>query len=199
MTADAIKQVAHLWTDQYVELGGMKENRLCSDIRKQRCGRWAVPTRIRMDRSGLMSGCRFCRPGSAPNAKGISRLQRKNSPALRLSRSGTRKKERIVLENDAFIVLVPFWAVWPYEVMVLPKHHHACLASLSDNERYDLADALKRIGTRYDTLFHTSSPYSMGIHQKPTDESDYPEWHFHFHFCPPLLRSATSAEVHGRL
>jgi UDPglucose--hexose-1-phosphate uridylyltransferase len=101
------------------------------------------------------------------------------------------KKERIVLENGSFTVLVPFWAVWPYEVLVLPNNHHTSLLSLSDSERNDLADALKRIGTRYDNLFFTSFPYSMGIHQKPTDGNDYPEWHFHFHFYPPLLRSAT--------
>jgi UDPglucose--hexose-1-phosphate uridylyltransferase len=86
---------------------------------------------------------------------------------------------------------VPFWAVWPYEVMVLPKKHHASLVTLSNVERLDLADALKRTGTRYDNLFLTTFPYSMGIHQKPTDGIDHPEWHFHFHFYPPLLRSAT--------
>ena len=102
-----------------------------------------------------------------------------------------KKGERIVLQNGSFVVLVPFWAVWPYEVMVLPKRHHGSLLTLSDTQRDDLADALKRIGTRYDNLFTASFPYSMGIHQQPTDGEEHPEWHFHFHFYPPLLRSAT--------
>jgi UDPglucose--hexose-1-phosphate uridylyltransferase len=86
---------------------------------------------------------------------------------------------------------VPFWAVWPYELMVLPKMHCTALSVLSESERIDLADVLKRVTTRYDNLFRCSFPYSMGIHQKPTDGKEHPEWHFHFHFFPPLLRSAT--------
>lgn len=101
------------------------------------------------------------------------------------------KKERIVFENDSFVVLVPFWAVWPYETMLLPKTHLTNIADMTDAFRLDLADALKRLSTRYDNLFNTSFPYSMGIHQKPTDGKEHAEWHFHLHFYPVLLRSAT--------
>lgn len=106
--------------------------------------------------------------------------------ALELSR-----KERIVLENDTFAALVPFWAVWPYEVLLLPKVHYGSIVEMDDKARNDFADALKRITTRYDNLFLMSFPYSMGIHQKPTDGEDHGEWHLHLHFYPPLLRSAT--------
>ncbi|HUX20472.1 MAG TPA: UDP-glucose--hexose-1-phosphate uridylyltransferase [Spirochaetia bacterium] len=99
--------------------------------------------------------------------------------------------ERVVLENDSFAVLVPFWAVWPFEVMVLPKTHHSSIEGLSMKERDDLALALRSIGIRYDNLFETSFPYSMGIHQRPTDGKAHEEWHLHLHYFPPLLRSAT--------
>lgn len=101
------------------------------------------------------------------------------------------KRIRIVFENETFIVLVPFWAVWPYEVMVLPKKHFSAIIELNESEKFDLADCLKRTGIRYDNLFSTSFPYSMGIHQKPTDGLEHDEWHFHLHYYPPLLRSAT--------
>jgi UDPglucose--hexose-1-phosphate uridylyltransferase len=98
--------------------------------------------------------------------------------------------ERIVFENDGFIVLVPFWAVWPFETLLLPRRHAGTLPDLSGMERECFADALRRIACRYDNLFETSFPYSAGIHQSPTDEP-HPEWHLHMHFYPPLLRSAS--------
>lgn len=101
------------------------------------------------------------------------------------------KNERIVFENDSFVALVPFWAVWPYETMILPKRQMRHIGEMDEKESADLADALKRMGTRFDNLFKTSFPYSMGIHQAPTDGEDHGEWHFHIHYYPPLLRSAT--------
>lgn len=102
-----------------------------------------------------------------------------------------KKQDRIVFQNDSFAVLVPFWAVWPYELMVLPKRHLNSLEAMTDSEKADLAQAIRLLGIRYDNLFLTNFPYSMGIHQQPTDGKDHPEWHFHFHYMPPLLRSAT--------
>ena len=101
------------------------------------------------------------------------------------------KSERLVFENDHFTVLVPFWAVWPFEVMILSKQHRLSIDEFSDEERSAFADALRRLTTRYDNLFQTPFPYSMGFHQKPTDGEEYPFVHFHAHFYPPLLRSAT--------
>jgi UDPglucose--hexose-1-phosphate uridylyltransferase len=102
-----------------------------------------------------------------------------------------QRKERVVCQNDAFVVLVPFWAVWPFETLVLSKRHFAAISDLSDSESDLLGDILRRITTRYDDLFQTSFPYSMGFHQRPTDENPHAEWHFHAHYFPPLLRSAT--------
>lgn len=101
------------------------------------------------------------------------------------------KNERLILENESFAVVVPFWATWPYETMVLPKKHIQSLSEMKDEDMRNLADILKRLTARYDKIFSTSFPYSMGIHQKPTDGSDHPEWQFHMHFYPPLLRSST--------
>jgi UDPglucose--hexose-1-phosphate uridylyltransferase len=100
-------------------------------------------------------------------------------------------EQRIVVENDHFTALVPFWAVWPFEVILLANRHLASLTDLEANEAASLADILKRLTTRYDNLFEISFPYSMGFHPSPSDGKDHPEWHFHAHYYPPLLRSAT--------
>lgn len=98
---------------------------------------------------------------------------------------------RIVCENPHFVALVPFWAVWPFETLVLSRRHVGALPDLGAEERAGLADILKDLTTRYDRLFQVSFPYSMGFHQRPTDGQTHPEWHLHAHFYPPLLRSAT--------
>ena len=98
---------------------------------------------------------------------------------------------RIVLENEGFVGLVPFWANWPFETMLLSKRHVPSLAHLQEAERDALAITLKQLTTRYDNLFQVSFPYSMGFHQQPTDGQAHPAWHLHAHFYPPLLRSAT--------
>ena len=99
--------------------------------------------------------------------------------------------ERVVFENEHFAAIVPFWAVWPFEILLVPRRHLGALPEFTSDERDGLADALKRLTTRYDNLFQTSFPYTMGFHQTPTDGGQHPEWHFHAHFYPPLLRSAT--------
>ena len=100
-------------------------------------------------------------------------------------------RERVVEENDSFLAVAPFWAVWPFETMVISKRHLTAMDGLDGSERDGLADILKRTTARYDRLFKVSFPYSMGFHQRPTDGEEHPEWHFHAHFYPPLLRSAT--------
>lgn len=99
--------------------------------------------------------------------------------------------ERVIFENEHFVCLVPFWAIWPFETMILPKRHVRWIVELTDAERDALADALKRITTRYDNLFEVSFPYTMGVHQAPYDGEPHDEWQMHLHFYPPLLRSAT--------
>jgi len=98
---------------------------------------------------------------------------------------------RIVFENQHFTALVPWWAVWPFEVLLLSRRHLGAMPQLTADERDGLADALKRLTTRFDNLFETSFPYTMGFHQSPTTKGSHEEWHFHAHFYPPLLRSAT--------
>ncbi len=97
--------------------------------------------------------------------------------------------ERIVVKNAHFIALVPYWAVWPYETMIVPIKHHQHIGQLNKEEQLAFAEILKELTIKYDNLFETSFPYSSGIHQSPTD-GEHPEWHFHMSFYPPLLRSA---------
>lgn len=98
---------------------------------------------------------------------------------------------RVVEENEHFLVVVPFWAVWPFETLVLPKAHRATVGELSAPERDGFALALKTLNARYDALFRVTFPYTMGLHQPPTDGSVAHGFHLHAHFYPPLLRSAT--------
>lgn len=98
--------------------------------------------------------------------------------------------ERTVCENEYFVALVPFWATWPFEMLLLSKAHVPDLV-LSGTVRDALADIMKRLTARYDNLFQVSFPYSMGFHQRPTDGLDHQEWHLHAHYYPPLLRSAS--------
>ncbi|WP_224999400.1 UDP-glucose--hexose-1-phosphate uridylyltransferase [Cesiribacter sp. SM1] len=102
-----------------------------------------------------------------------------------------QKGERILFENEHFVALVPFWAVWPFEAMIVAKRPVPSVDKLTEEEMLGLADAYKQLTIRYDNLFEISFPYSAGLHQAPTDGAEHPEWHLHMVFYPPLLRSAT--------
>jgi UDPglucose--hexose-1-phosphate uridylyltransferase len=106
---------------------------------------------------------------------------------LTLERSG----ERIVAANSGFVAMVPFWAVWPFETLVIANRHVSNLGELRPDECAELADILKQVATRYDNLFESPCPYSMGFHQCPSDGKAHQAWHLHAHFLPPVLRSAT--------
>jgi UDPglucose--hexose-1-phosphate uridylyltransferase len=99
--------------------------------------------------------------------------------------------ERLVCETEHFLAVVPFWAVWPFEVLLVSKPHATSLDEFSDTQRTDLARILEQLTCGYDKLFAVPFPYSMGFHQRPTDGEAHREWHFHAHFFPPLLRSAS--------
>lgn len=189
MTQEQVVRVVNLWIEQFQELDGREdigyvqifENRGavmgCSNPHPH--GQiWAsrtMPTIVAQEQKRQLayhenkSQCLLCRYLERELAYG----------------------KRIVLENESFVVLVPFWAVWPYEVMVLPRKHMAGIDQMTPQCREDCADILRRLGIRFDNLFQTSFPYSMGIHQRPVDGRKHPEWHFHFHYYPPLLRSAS--------
>lgn len=103
------------------------------------------------------------------------------------------KKERVVFENTSFLVLCPWWGVWPFETMIVSKKHRRALVDLGDAERQQLAETIAEITRRYDNLFETHFPYSMGLHQAPLEgsEEEIEASHLHLHFYPPLLRSAS--------
>jgi UDPglucose--hexose-1-phosphate uridylyltransferase len=101
------------------------------------------------------------------------------------------ENQRIICSDDSFIAVVPFWAVWPFEVLLCSRRHLGTFPELNDSEITQLSSILKQIVSTYDRVFDVPFPYSMGFHQTPIDGSSHPEWHFHAHFYPPLLRSAT--------
>ena len=101
------------------------------------------------------------------------------------------KQERIIFENDSFVILVPFWAIWPFETMLVPKRVQKDILEMTETESNLFSEAISVITKAYDKLFNTSFPYSSGIHQSPTNGEDNHHWHWHMSFYPPLLRSAT--------
>ncbi|KAF3066308.1 Galactose-1-phosphate uridylyltransferase [Trichoderma lentiforme] len=103
------------------------------------------------------------------------------------------KGERVLWQNASFVVVCPWWAVWPFEVLILPKRHIRALVDFTADERLQLAEAIQEVTRRYDNLFETHFPYSSGIHQAPLDGTpeEIENAYFHMHFYPPLLRSAT--------
>jgi UDPglucose--hexose-1-phosphate uridylyltransferase len=102
-----------------------------------------------------------------------------------------KQKERLIAVNDHFTALIPFWAIWPFETLIIAHRQSEYLRDLSPDEVRSLADIFKQVTIRYDNLFEISFPYSMGFHQAPFDGEAHPEWTLHTHFYPPLLRSAT--------
>lgn len=189
MKPEKVERVITLWQDEYAALGGR------DDI-----GYVQI-----FENRGAVMGCSNPHPHgqiwatrSVPSIPAAETRSQKGWAESRgscllcdyLERERT-DGERIVFENNSFTVLVPFWAVWPYEVMVLPRRHMGSILELTGQEKAQLADALVRLGVRYDNLFKTSFPYSMGLHQQPSDGEAHPEWHWHMHYYPPLLRSAT--------
>lgn len=201
MEKSDVEQVVRVWIDRYKELGSMAE----------------VSYVQIFENRGAVMGCSNPHPhGQIWATERVPDLPAREDRAQRARKAKTgscllcdyvalelKKGERVIFQNDSFVALVPFWAVWPFEAMILPKRHIASIDSFTAKEIGDFADALKRMGTRYDNLFETSFPYSMGFHQKPTKPASgaadpaadlrqqAEAWHFHVHYYPPLLRSAT--------
>jgi len=185
----AVEAVIAAWTEQTVELGRREGIRYVQVF----------------ENKGAMMGCANPHPHSQIWATGCI----PNEPARELASQADYLRERgscllcdylaaeqkdssrVVCANEHFTALVPFWAIWPFEILLLAHRHAASLADLEPGERAALADVIRRLTARYDNLFEISFPYSMGFHQAPTDGGDYPGQHLHAHFYPPLLRSAT--------
>ncbi|KAJ8953223.1 hypothetical protein NQ314_007388 [Rhamnusium bicolor] len=105
-----------------------------------------------------------------------------------------KKRERIVFENEEWLVVIPYWAIWPFETMVLPKRQIERFTDVDDSQKLALANTLRIVVAKYDNLFKCNFPYSMGWHGAPTAEKlkeSQPHWTFHGIYLPPLLRSAT--------
>jgi UDPglucose--hexose-1-phosphate uridylyltransferase len=185
MPLAAIRGVVDVWADQVEELG--------------RAYRWVQI----FENKGDVMGCSNPHPHGQiwasdfiPNEPAKEDRQqlaywKANASPLLIDYLDTevRQAERIVVENQHWVALVPYWATWPYETLLLPRRHVSRLTDLDGSERDALAEILKRMLTRYDNLFQTSFPYSMGWHGAPRGAPSY--WQLHAHFFPPLLRSAT--------
>jgi UDPglucose--hexose-1-phosphate uridylyltransferase len=188
MTREEIRPVVDAWASEYGEIGSLD---------------WIEYVQIFENRGAMMGAsnphphCQIWSTSFIPDEPAAETAAQRDH----LARTGrcllcdyaqteVAAGERVVLANEHFVALVPWWAVWPFEVLILSRRHAAALPEFSSDERDALVDALKRITTRFDNLFETSFPYTMGFHQSPTDGAAHPEWHFHAHFYPPLLRSA---------
>ena len=189
MSRAEIRLVVDLWTAQYQELGGLSSINYVQIFENRG---------VMMGASNPHPHCQIWASASVPNEPSkeqLSQIKHLKSHGscllcdyLRLERAAG---ERMIFENRHFSVLVPFWAVWPFETMVLPRAHLEAMSELSAEQSDALSDVLKRLTMRYDHLFDVAFPYSMGFHQRPTAGQLHPEWHLHAHFYPPLLRSAT--------
>jgi UDPglucose--hexose-1-phosphate uridylyltransferase len=184
-----IRAVIDCWASQFHELGARAEIQYVQIFEN----RGAM-----MGASNPHPHCQIWSTSSVPN---IPKAEQESQTAHRKTKNScllcdyyaveAAAAVRIVVQNEHFLAVVPYWAVWPFETMIVSKRHLGAIDELDSNERDALANILKRLTTRYDNLFQTSFPYSMGFHQRPTDGHEHPEWHFHAHFFPPLLRSAT--------
>ena len=189
MTPAAIRGVVDVWTDEYQTLGARPDINYVQIF----------------ENKGALMGC------SNPHPHGQIWAQRSvpTEPAKETTQQAAyfqehgrsllsayletelREQQRLVLENEHWVALVPFWATWPFETLLLPRRHVTDIGQLTGAEKDAFADALRRLTTRYDNLFELSFPYSAGLHQRPTDGEKHESWHLHMHFFPPLLRSAT--------
>jgi UDPglucose--hexose-1-phosphate uridylyltransferase len=187
MPVPAIRKVIDVWADQVAELG--------------KTYRWVQV----FENKGEVMGC----SNPHPHGQIWASNQLPNEPTKEdrgqrdyLKRHGSQllldyaqreidDGQRVVVENEHWLAVVPFWAVWPFETLLLPRQHVLHLPDLSAIQRDSLADALKHLTARYDNLFNTSFPYSMGWHGAPSGAGDWSHWQLHAHFYPPLLRSAT--------
>jgi UDPglucose--hexose-1-phosphate uridylyltransferase len=184
-----LRRVVDVWVEQYADLGDRPsinyvqifENRgtmMGASNPHPHCQIWSnhtVPTEPAKEQRSLLRW----------------RTERGNCLLCEYAALEAAAAERVVEENEGFLAVVPFWAVWPFETLILARRHVTGIDGFSTMERDALAAILKRLTARYDRLFQVPFPYSMGFHQRPTDGTPHDEWHFHGHFYPPLLRSAT--------
>ena len=189
MTPEDVLPVVDRWADEYQSLGNLPYVRYVQIFENR----------------GEMMGCSNPHPhgqiwasASIPNQvlreqeSQLDYLQRHGRTLLQDYLAWEQQEHtRLVAENEHFTTVVPFWAIWPFETVVIARRPAPSVDAFTSQERASLAEILRGVAARYDNLFQVSFPYSMGFHQRPTDGEAHPEWHFHVHFLPPLLRSAT--------
>ncbi len=189
MSLAEIEQVVHTWIEQFRELGGL------ADINH---------VQIFENRGAMMGAsnphphCQVWATSSIPEAPAKelaaqSAYQKTHNRCLLCDYIAieARQQVRVIFQNDGFVALVPFWAIWPFEVLICSRRHFGSINELATDESRSLSDILQQVTCTYDKVFGVPFPYSMGFHQSPTDGANHPEWHFHAHFYPTLLRSAT--------
>lgn len=187
METKEIRSVVDLWADQYTELSGSYQY-------------------VQLfENKGSVMGCSNPHPHgqiwassfipeeiSKEYSRQLEYLKKHGTPLLLdYMNAELRKQKRIIFETEFFVALVPFWAFWPFETMILPKFKVQSIDRLNDAQRDDLSLAIGKLTCRYDNLFECSFPYSMGWHNAPSDGKEHEEWQLHAHYYPPLLRSAT--------
>jgi UDPglucose--hexose-1-phosphate uridylyltransferase len=187
MAVPDIRKVVDVWASQTAELGQRH--------------RWVQV----FENKGAVMGCSNPHPHGqiwagnyVPNELAVEnreqrayKLKKGSVLLLDYAQRELAEGKRIVAKNDHWLAVVPFWAVWPYEVLLLPLRPVLRFPDLNDAERTALAEIMQAFLTRYDNLFETSFPYSMGWHAAPNGEGDAAHWQLHAHIYPPLLRSAT--------
>ena len=188
MKITEIEEVVRTWTTQFRDLGVLPgighvqifENRgamMGASNPHPHCQIWATSSLPEAPAKELMSQMNYSHASGSCLLCDYIKLE-------------LEQQVRIVCQNDSYVAVVPFWAVWPFEVLVCSRRHLSTLLDLTTAESSALASILKDVTSTYDQVFEVPFPYSMGFHQAPTDKSAHPEWHFHAHFYPPLLRSA---------
>ena len=189
MSVSEIQKVVFAWQKEYTELS---ENPKINYVQI-------------FENKGSVMGCSNPHPhgqiwsqSSLPNEVAKKNMQQlnyfnKNNSSLLgdYLTQELEKQERIIFENDGFVVLVPFWAIWPFEAMIVPKRHLSNILDMTEEETLQYSEAIAVLTKAYDKIFNTSFPYSSGIHQAPTDGNENKHWHWHMSFYPPLLRSAS--------
>ena len=186
LTLPAIGQIVETWCKQSIELGAH------------------YPWVQVFENKGAMMGCSNPHPhgqiwansflpneAAAEDTHQRDYLEKHGCPLLLDYVKAESGGSRVVAETEHWLAVVPYWAAWPFEILLLPKAHVPRLPALNAAQKQDLAVALKQLTSRYDNLFQCSFPYSMGWHGAPFNGMDSNHWQVHAHFYPPLLRSAT--------
>lgn len=188
MSVGQLRKVVDVWAEQYAELGGLD---------------WIEHVQIFENKGGIMGNsnphphgqiwAQSSIPGEPAKKTACQKAYFERTGRSLLADYAEKELalgERIIAADEHFALLVPFWATWPFETMIIPRRHVTAITELTPDERDAFARMLKTVTVKYDNLFGCPFPYSAGIHQAPTD-GPHPEWHMHYSFYPPLLRSAT--------